>query len=62
MSERSYDVAKKFLQAAQRSDSWGEVEDQGADCKSGRYGVMIFFDTKEEAEAFHRAAGAAINF
>lgn len=35
-----------------RCDSWGEVEDGGEEIRNGRYGVLVMFDHKADAERF----------
>lgn len=38
-----------------KCDSWSEVEDGGAEITNGRYGVLVFFDNREEADDFREA-------
>lgn len=42
-----------LVEALNKCDSWAEVEDCGEQkSESGRYGVMIFFNSHEEADDF----------
>jgi hypothetical protein len=35
-----------------KCDSWSEVEDRGVTTKDGRYSVVVFFETHEDADDF----------
>lgn len=48
-----------LLKAAKFCDSYGEVEQVDAPTPQGRFGVMCFFDSAEDATDFRQAIAVA---
>lgn len=43
-----------LVDALKECDSWSETEDRGQRVRHGRYGVTIYFNTREDTEAFKK--------